>query len=300
MSDKKKLKLKSTNNPNNQGKSFFAPSLKKTSSEGQLSLSGTAVPSPVISRGPMGISATIYFDQNSFFLNSENFEAVKKLSEDLQYLADPRVIVDGHASKEGEEPYNLKLSENRRNGIIAILNSTKKMKPINYEGKAYGESQPVIPEKGETKTEKEEQRKFNRRVEIMILFDPATIKNKEEKKKKLTDLKYRPTPEDFKRWEQEQFNRRLWETPYVPPYEKKSLNELLWKKFDESLDTALRKMKIPEKLRPWIKKGARSAIEKGTETILDKALDQTGLGSDEKKAIKKSIEAIGKTELFPQ
>ncbi len=300
MPEKEALKQKSSTG-SNKNQPFFSPSLLQDKEGGQFSMSTeSAVPSPKISRTSFGINAIVYFDKDSFFMDVQNHSVVQKLSKDLMYLYNPKVTVDGYASQEGSDEQNQKLSENRRFGVIAVLNSTTKVNPINYEGIAYGESQPAVPEIGKSKTEKENQRKYNRRVEINILFDPATIKNKEDKKKKLFDLDYKPTPEDLKRWEKEDFNRRLWDQPYVPPYKKKSLNELLWKKFDDSVDSAMRKLNVPKKLRPWIKKGARKAIEKGAETILDHALDQSGLNDTEKKAIKKAVEAAGKTELFPQ
>lgn len=261
MPDKEEIKLKPTANPM-KDQPFFASSLKKDNGMGYFSLVESGVPTPVVNRTTYGITAIVYFDKDSIFMNGQNYAVVQKLSNDLMYLHNPKVIVDGHASQEGSEEHNKQLSESRRFGVIAILNSTKKVTPINYEGKAYGESQPALPETGKTKAEKENQRKYNRRVEINILFDPSTIKKKEEKKKKLIDLNYKPTPEDQKRWEQEELNRRLWQTPYVPPHKKKSLNDLLWNKFDEAVDKALRKLNVPEKLRPYIKKVPKKQLRK--------------------------------------
>ena len=76
-----------------------------------------------------------------------------------------------------------------------------------------------------------------------------------------------------------------------------SLNEFIFKKVDDAVDVVAKKLKIPEKWRPYLKDAVRAGIEKGTEAAVDGVLDQTGLGSEEKEAIKKAIEAASKTKL---
>ena len=63
-----------------------------------------------------------------------------------------------------------------------------------------------------------------------------------------------------------------------------------------SRPNAAKKAGVPEKYIPYLQDGARALIEKGSETVLDKALDQTGLNDTEKKALKAAIEAAAKTK----
>ena len=76
-----------------------------------------------------------------------------------------------------------------------------------------------------------------------------------------------------------------------------SLNELVFKKVDDAVDAVAKKLRIPEKWRPYLKDAVRAGIEKGTEAAVDGILDQTPLGAEEKAAIKAAIEASSKTKL---
>ena len=76
-----------------------------------------------------------------------------------------------------------------------------------------------------------------------------------------------------------------------------SVNDLVWKKVDSVVDDLNKKLKIPEALQPYVKDGAHALIEKGVSTALDSALDQAGLNSTQKDAVKKALEAAAKSEL---
>ena len=70
-----------------------------------------------------------------------------------------------------------------------------------------------------------------------------------------------------------------------------SLNDWFYKKVDDGVEAVAKKFRIPEKLRPLLKKAVRAGIEKGAEAGIDGVLDQTGLSDNEKEAVKKAIEA---------
>ena len=78
-------------------------------------------PAPVVTRAGSAIYVTVYFGQNDFLLDGDNFLAVEKLGDELRYWADPHIMVDGHASKEGTAAYNKGLSEKRRQAVIAVV-----------------------------------------------------------------------------------------------------------------------------------------------------------------------------------
>src|SRR5262249_21270208 len=90
---------------------------------GGFSLFSDKIPAPTVSRIGASVVATIYFGQNFFLLDSRNLEAVEKLGAELPLMVNPAISVDGHASGEGTEQYNMNLSEMRRQTVIALLRS---------------------------------------------------------------------------------------------------------------------------------------------------------------------------------
>lgn len=245
------------------------------------------IPAPTITRVGGGILATVYFGQDNSLLDSANFTAVDKLSEELRFMYKPTVMVDGYASKEGTEPYNLNLSENRRQVVSAILKS-KLIGPLEIGGKAHGESEPAVEETAKKGAELESQRALNRRVTIFIVSTPAV-----EVPKKPIDLSL---PKVFKPETPEERFERILKEPPPTPLPKRSFSEMFWKKVDEGLDDILRKAKVPPQYRGLLKDGAHMLIEKGAEKALDASLDQTGLSDKEKEAIKAAIKALGETK----
>ena len=277
-----------------------------TSEPEPLSLFSATIPAPVVTRMGGVIVATVYFGQNNFLLDSRNYAAVEKLSDELQFMFNPSIAVDGYASSEGTEAINQRLSENRRMTVMAIMRS--KMKgTATFTGKGHGAADLAVEETGAKGKELDSQKALNRRVTIVII--PASVpKVEEEEKKKPFQPFPLPKPEFDLRPEtdEERLNRELkramkeadekkWRGEEKKPGGQ-SFNEQFWKVVDKVVDDTTKKLGVPEKLRPYIKDGAHALIEKGTTTVLDKALDQTSLNANEKEAVKKAIEAAAKTK----
>jgi outer membrane protein OmpA-like peptidoglycan-associated protein len=273
-----------------------------------ISLFSSKIPEPVITRFGTTIVATVYFGQGNFLLDSRNYEAVDKLADELRYLLNPSVGVDGYASTEGKEENNQRLSENRRTTVIAILRS-KLIGTATFSGKAHGAADPAVAETGKKGAALEGQRALNRRVTIVIVPSVAAKPAEEEKKK---PIKLFPDPiiDAKPETDQERLDRMLKEAIKEAEEKKrrgeekkpegKSFNDLLWKKFDKAVDDATKKLNVPEKLRPYIKDAARAAVQKGTEAAIDAALDQFQLSENDKEAIKAAIEAAAKMKPPPQ
>jgi len=239
------------------------------------------------------ILATVYFGQNNFLLDSANFAAVEKLSEELKWMVKPTVMVDGYASSEGTKRHNLELSDLRRQTVMAILRS-KLIGPVDIGGNAHGESGLAVEETAKKGAELESQRALNRRVTIFIVFTPAAKPTPEEPKK---PIELFPPKEIKPETPEERLTRIIKEPPPTPP-PKKSLSEMVWKKIDDGLDDILRKAKVLPKYRGLVRDGAHTLIEKGLEKALDASLDQTGLSDKEKEAIKAAIKALPETIKF--
>ncbi len=93
---------------------------------------------------PMGVgnAMAIQFEFNSSVLRTSAYPILDKLSADLRSNSSARVQLDGHASAEGTDEYNMVLSRDRANSVKTYLvNSGVAASRISVT--AYGESRPV-------------------------------------------------------------------------------------------------------------------------------------------------------------
>jgi len=101
----------------------------------------------------------IQFEFDSSVLKTSSYPALDKVASDLRANSAAKIGLDGHASAEGTEAYNVNLSRDRANSVKTYLvNSGVDANRISV--KAYGESRPIAS------NATEEGRILNRRVEI--------------------------------------------------------------------------------------------------------------------------------------
>jgi hypothetical protein len=79
----------------------------------------------------------------------------------------------------------------------------------------------------------------------------------------------------------------------MPPLRRqgRSFNDRFWQWFNGNLDSVMGRLRVPDSWRGPIRNAARSAVEGGSEAILDAALSQTRLSGEAKEAIKASVRA---------
>lgn len=117
-------------------------------------------PEPVVQNnlGQGAYYAPIQFEFDSSVLKTESYSTLDKLAKELRD-ANSSVTLDGYASAEGTEDYNLNLSKDRANAVKQYLvNAGVAASSINANG--YGEANPVAS------NATEEGRVQNRRVDI--------------------------------------------------------------------------------------------------------------------------------------
>ncbi|WP_257669484.1 OmpA family protein [Parapedobacter tibetensis] len=116
-------------------------------------------PEPVVNESEASSTySNIQFEFDSSVLKTESYSILDRLSSDLRE-SDATVTLDGHASSEGSEAYNLSLSRDRANSVKQYLvNSGVDAAKVNVQ--ALGESAPIAS------NATEEGRVINRRVEI--------------------------------------------------------------------------------------------------------------------------------------
>lgn len=104
----------------------------------------------------------IIFEKASAVLLPESYPELDKLVKFMQGSPTVKIEVSGHTSSEGNDSYNLKLSQDRANSIANYL-ASKGIELSRIVAKGYGETMPVAS------NETEEGKKLNRRVEFKIL-----------------------------------------------------------------------------------------------------------------------------------
>ncbi len=110
------------------------------------------------------IREKVQFEFNKAIIKPESdslLAEVAKVINDNPRLT--KIRVDGHASSEGEDAYNMKLSEKRAKAVMDHLVKRGKVdkKRLSFEG--FGETQPL------QSNDSESGREANRRVEFTIL-----------------------------------------------------------------------------------------------------------------------------------
>ncbi|SEL97058.1 OmpA-OmpF porin, OOP family [bacterium A37T11] len=115
-------------------------------------------PEPVAQTGSLGSYSNIQFEFDSSVLKTESYSILDKLSSDLK-ASGGNVTLDGYASAEGSEAYNLQLSKDRANSVKNYLvNSGVDASKVIVNGN--GEANPIASNSTEAG------RVQNRRVEI--------------------------------------------------------------------------------------------------------------------------------------
>ena len=103
----------------------------------------------------------IYFDTAKATLRPDSQPALEALLAVMQERPDARFVVEGHTDAQGEDAYNLKLSEDRAASVVAWL-AEHGVDAARLTPQGFGESRPVADNATETG------RQLNRRVEVAI------------------------------------------------------------------------------------------------------------------------------------
>jgi len=104
----------------------------------------------------------IFFDFNKFVLRSESFQELDRVVKLLKENSTIEIEIAGHTDNVGADEYNLNLSLERANSVVAYIVS-KGISQNRIIAKGYGESKPIAP------NDSEEGKQLNRRVEFTIL-----------------------------------------------------------------------------------------------------------------------------------
>lgn len=110
------------------------------------------------------IDADVLFDVAKYDLKETAKNTLDSLALNIQKIDKATILIEGHTDSDGDEMYNMTLSENRcisvKNKLIEIFGENSL---YDFEIKPYGESKPRFP------NDSDENKQQNRRVEITVL-----------------------------------------------------------------------------------------------------------------------------------
>jgi len=110
------------------------------------------------------VNADVLFDVDQYKLKSTAKSTLDSLAEAISTIENATILIEGHTDSDGDEEYNLKLSEDRCNAVRKKLERlTRKNGNYTFRIQAFGESKPRMINTSE------ENKQTNRRVDIMVL-----------------------------------------------------------------------------------------------------------------------------------
>jgi outer membrane protein OmpA-like peptidoglycan-associated protein len=253
--------------------------------------------SPFMARS-MGSLTLTNFALNSATLTSTHQDQLTDLAATISRLLRQypggMISIAGHTDATGSEEHNLGLGQQRADAARDAL-------------VAAGVSADIITttSAGETslRVDTQQAEGVNRRVEITFQPEPIasfgvpplTLRSPQPVQPP-PDLRFRPpplTPETV-----EERIERILREPIPEPRQRRSFNDLFWRRINDGLDSAMSRANVPEELRGLIRRGVRAGIERGARAIVDEVLDAANIQGEAREAVESVIRSAGEVPLF--
>jgi len=113
--------------------------------------------------GKTVVLQNLYFDTDSAILKDNSTHELSQLANFLREHPDVIIELGGHTDTQGEEEYNLDLSERRAEAAKRYLTLTEQIREDRIKTKGYGSANPIAS------NETDEGRSKNRRTELKII-----------------------------------------------------------------------------------------------------------------------------------
>jgi outer membrane protein OmpA-like peptidoglycan-associated protein len=138
----------------------------------QMTIAGTPPPPPPpapparveVKEDRIEIKEKIQFDLNKAVIKEVSFGLLDEVAKVIREHPEiKRIAIEGHASSEGGDDYNLDLSDRRSKAVMEYLVSKGGIQADRLSAKGFGETKPI------STNETEVGREANRRVEFNIV-----------------------------------------------------------------------------------------------------------------------------------
>ena len=137
----------------------------------------------------LNVSADVLFDFDSDKVKDSDSKLIDGIANELKKsAAGQKVTIEGHTDDEGDEKYNVDLSNRRAESVKKVLEPKVGGSGISFETKGFGESQPILPNRTADGDAIKKNQAKNRRVSFS--YKPqGDIDPNVDTGKKISDLK---------------------------------------------------------------------------------------------------------------
>ncbi len=126
-----------------------------------------------VSNGMIQINTPVFFGHNRDVILPRSFPVLQAVADALRASPDiRRVSIEGHTDDVGGDQENMDLSNRRAQSVLRWL-TEHQVEASRLEAHGYGETRPIRPITGLSRTERRDAQAQNRRVEFRIV-DPAS------------------------------------------------------------------------------------------------------------------------------
>ena len=126
----------------------------------------------VVKRDRIEITDKVYFAYDSDRILPKSFELLDNVARVINEHSEiPMIFIEGHTDSDGNDAYNLSLSDRRAKSVMRYLTETGKVEAERLKAKGFGESQPIAS------NTIEDGKATNRRVEFRIVDKDGEAKD---------------------------------------------------------------------------------------------------------------------------
>jgi outer membrane protein OmpA-like peptidoglycan-associated protein len=142
-------------------------------------------PKVIVKDNKIEITEKIQFEYNKATILPASFGLLEEISTTIKKNPHiKKIAIEGHASSEGQQAHNLKLSDERAKSVMKHLVEKGGLKTEMFTAKGFGSQKPLVDDtdkvtKGKPKEEVEALHEKNRRVEFNIIEQDITKKKVE-------------------------------------------------------------------------------------------------------------------------
>ncbi|MGX6451660.1 OmpA family protein [Brevibacterium paucivorans] len=113
----------------------------------------------------LNVSADVLFDFDSDKVKDSDSKLIDSIAKELKKsAAGQKVTIEGHTDDEGDEKYNVDLSNRRAESVKKVLEPKVSSSGVSFETKGFGESQPILPNRTASGDAIKKNQAKNRRV----------------------------------------------------------------------------------------------------------------------------------------
>ncbi len=136
----------------------------------------------IVRRDRIEITDKVYFAYDSDRILPKSYELLDNVAKVVnEHTEIPMIFIEGHTDADGNDNYNLQLSDRRAKSVLRYLSETGQVDAARLKSKGFGESQPIADNTSE------DGKQTNRRVEFRIVNKDGAAEDMTGKEQKAKD-----------------------------------------------------------------------------------------------------------------